>query len=75
MDANLRWQVQLEGIRTRLLYDGVMTILNGLELLKLLIFEALFKKFYLAPSVGEMWLDLRKQLESNKEKNNECQNK
>jgi hypothetical protein len=41
MDAKLRWEVQLEGIRTHLLYDGVRTIPNGLELVMLLIFEAI----------------------------------
>lgn len=38
MDAKLRWEIQLEGIRTHLLYDGVCTTLNGLELVMLLIF-------------------------------------
>lgn len=37
-NAKLRWEIQLEGIRTHLLYDDIYTALNGLELLTLLIF-------------------------------------
>lgn len=37
-DAKLRWEIQLEDIRTHLLYGGVCTTLNGLELVRLLSF-------------------------------------
>lgn len=41
MDAMLRREVQLEDIRTHLLYGGVSTIPNVNKLVILLIFEAL----------------------------------
>ena len=45
MNAKLRQEVQLEGIRTHLLYDGVSNIQNGVEFV-MLMFEVLLVQMW-----------------------------